>query len=310
MSPLTTILSVALVAVVLLFLFAGTFFLLFLERLVNARIQHREGPGRGGRTDALQVWKDYRKTLLKEKSAMPFGFRIRAATGAWRVLPALFLCVLLADIWPDALAEAEVPSLLILTLLATALEAAFLHASSEARERYEWRKQVTLRLIGCSVLALSFLAISLHTGSLSLSMISESQNHFPFLAVFSSPGLFLCGLASFGSIYLYSGNGLIQTGGELGLSRSMHYLVFFIRKMWIFCLLCFWVFVFFGGAASIIAKILFPLKVGGALFVFTVLQGSFPRMRSSDAGELAARWMFRMCFLGLFLEAIWVGVWG
>ena len=310
MSPLELILSTALVALVLVFLFAGTFFLLFLERFVHARIQHREGPGRGGKTDVFQVWKDYRKTRAKEGAGLTFPFRIRAATVAWRILPATFLLILLAGLLPASLAETEVPALLLLPLLAAAMEASFLHASSDARERFEWRKQLVLRVLGASVLAFGFLAVSLHTGSLSLGVISEVQTRFPYLSLFSSPGLFLCGVASFGAIYLYSGEGPIQTEGELSLSRSIQYLVLFIRKMWVFCLVCLWVFVFFGGAASIAAKLLFPFKVGAALFVFTLLQGSFPRIRSTDAGELSARWMFRMCFLGLLLEAIWVGVWG
>jgi NADH:ubiquinone oxidoreductase subunit H len=310
MNPLSLVLSVVLAAVVLVFLFAGTFFLLFLERFVHARIEHREGPGRGGRVDAFQVWKDYRKTKAKEKGALPFPFRLRAATLAWRVLPAAFLLILLAGVLPGALSEAEVPALLALPLLAAVLEAAFLHATAEERERFQWRKQLVLRLLGGSVLAFGFLAVSLHTGSLSLAAISETQSHFPYLGIFSSPGLFLCGLASFGAIYLYSGEGPIHEEGELSLGRAGQYLVFFIRKMWVFCLVCFWVFVFFGGAAGIVAKLLFPVKVGAALFVFTLLQGSFPRVRASDAGELSARWMFRMCVLGLFLEAIWVGVFG
>lgn len=310
MNALSVVLSVLLAVVVALFLFVGTFFLLFLERFVHARVEHREGPGLGGRMDPLQVWKDYRKVTAKENGALPFPFRLRAATFAWRVLPLAFLLILLAQILPATLSEAEVPALLALTLLAAVLEAAFLHASPEERERFRWRKQLTLRLLGGSALAFGFLAVSLHTGSLSLAAISDTQLYFPYLSLFSSPGLFLSGLASFGAIYLYSGEGPIQEEGELALNRSAQYLVFFIRKMWVFCLVCFWVFVFFGGASGIIPKLLFPLKVGAALFLFTLLQGSFPRVRASDAGELSARWMFRMCVVGLFLEAIWVGVFG
>ncbi|RZA04917.1 MAG: hypothetical protein EOP11_14005 [Proteobacteria bacterium] len=308
MNALSVLLSTLLGLLVLLFLFVGTFFLLFLERFVHARIEHREGPGRGGKVDAFQVWKDYRKTLAKEKGALSLSMRLRAATYAWRLLPAAFLLILLASILPSALSEAEIPALLALTLLAAVLEAAFLHISNEERERFQWRKQLILRLLGASVLAFGFLSVSLRTGSLSLAAISDAQNAFPYLAIVSSPGLLLCGMAAFGAIYLYSGEGPIHEEGELSLGRSGQYFVFFVRKMWVFCLVCFWVFVFFGGASSLVAKLLFPVKVGGALFVFTLLQGSFPRVRAADAGELSARWMFRMCVLGLFLEAIWVGV--
>lgn len=51
----------------LAFLFVGTFFLLFCERFVHARVQHRDGPGRQGQTDFFQVWRDFQKTRRKSK---------------------------------------------------------------------------------------------------------------------------------------------------------------------------------------------------------------------------------------------------
>jgi NADH:ubiquinone oxidoreductase subunit H len=298
-------------AIVLLVLFGGTFFLLFFERFIYARTQHREGPGLGGRTDYYQVWTDFRKVRLKggdTLSVMPTRFR--AALKAWFVLPALFLLVLLSPLLPEKQGSAELPLLLLLPLLAVGIEALFMHATHDSRERYEWRKRLTLRLMGAAVLYLAVLAVGLRVGASDLGSISNFQARFPYHAIFASPGLLLCGLVAFAAIFLFAAEGPIESKEELGLHRSMQYLIFFVNKMWIFCLLCFWVFVFLGGTGTLLAKVAFPIKALAALFLFSLIQVSLPRARLSDATELTARWLLRLCLLGFSLEAVWVGVRG
>jgi NADH:ubiquinone oxidoreductase subunit H len=102
----------------------------------------------------------------------------------------------------------------------------------------------------------------------------------------------------------------VESLSEMSLHGSLQYLLFFVNKMWIFCLLCFWVFVFFGGFGPILTKLVFPIKAAAALFLFTLIRVSFPRARSSDAVEITARWLLRLCLIGFLLEVIWVGVWG
>ena len=109
-------------------------------------------------------------------------------------------------------------------------------------------------------------------------------------------------------IFLFASENPVQNEEELSFGRSRHYPIFFVRRMWVFCLLSFWVFVFLGGTATILAKVLFPVKIAAALFCFLVLQSSFPRLRSADAGELAVRWLLRLSLIGLLVEAVWVGV--
>lgn len=296
---------------ILLFLFGGTMFLVFLERLVHARVQHRDGPGRGGQVDYFQVWKDFLKTGIKHGSTdAVFAWRFKLIFNVWKVLPAIFLLVLLTGLLPSNLADTGLPFLLFLPLVAASVEAIFIHATANARERFEWRKMLLLTIMGAATLFLSVFAVALRVGSSSLTAISDFQMEFPYFALLSSPGLFLCGLSAFCSIFLFANEAPIQNDEEIGLSRSLQYFVFFIRKMWVFCLLCFWIFVFGGGASGIIPKILFPFKVALALFLFTLLQASFPMIRSTDASELAARWLLRLSIIGFFLEAIWVGVWG
>ncbi len=296
---------------VLFTLFAGTFGLLFCERLVHARTQHRDGPGRGGRVDYLQVWTDFRKVRSKGWDPLsPLSGRFRLALAAWMLLPVLFLLVLLSPLMPESLADAELPVLLLLPLAAAGIEALFMHATTDMQERYEWRKHLMLRIMGASMLYLAVVAVGLRVGHSSLEAVSGLQAHFPFHAMFASPGLFLCGVGAFAAIFLFAAERPVESPSELSLRRSLQYLLFFVNKMWIFCLLCFWVFLFLGGFGPALTKLMFPFKAAAALFAFTVIQVSFPRARSSDAVELTARWLLRLCLVGFLLEVVWVGVWG
>src|SRR4051812_41479886 len=111
-------------------LFGGTFFLLFLARMVGARSEHREGPGRHGKTNYSQVWSDFLKVRRKSRdAASSFPARFHVVLYGWAALPALFLLVLFSPIVPEALNEAELPLLLLLPLVAAAGEALFLHAT-------------------------------------------------------------------------------------------------------------------------------------------------------------------------------------
>ena len=311
MSPLHLILLAASTVAILLTLFAGTFGLLFCERFVDARTQHRDGPGRGGRIDYLQVWTDFRKVRSKgwDSHASVSG-RFRLALAVWMLLPAAFLLVLLSPLLPSNFADAEIPVLLLLPLIAAGIEAVFMHATADTKERYEWRKHLMLRIMGASMLYLAVVAVGLHVGGSNLASISALQTRLPFHSIFASPGLFFCGVGAFAAIFLFAAENPVESRKELSLRRSLQYFIFFVNKMWIFCLICFWVFVFFGGFGPILTKVVFPFKVAGALFVFTLMQVSFPRARSSDAVELTARWLLRLCLIGFLIEVIWVGVWG
>jgi NADH:ubiquinone oxidoreductase subunit H len=185
-----------------------------------------------------------------------------------------------------------------------------MHATLEAKERYEWRKHLMLRIIGASMLYLAMVAVGMHVGGSDLGSISEFQSHVPFHAILASPGLFFCGIGAFAAIFLFAAENPVENRNELSLRGSLQYLIFFVNKMWIFCLLCFWVFLFFGGFGPILAKLIFPFKVAAAVFLFTLIQVSFPRARSSDAVELTARWLLRLCLVGFLVEVLWVGVWG
>jgi NADH:ubiquinone oxidoreductase subunit H len=309
-NPFGLVLNAVESSIVLLVLFGGTFFLLFFERFVYARTQHRDGPGRGGRTNYYQVWTDYRKVRRKSGDPHTMARRFRLAIIVWLLLPAAFLLVLFSPLMPEHYRGAEVPLLLLLPLIATGIEALFMHATHDTRERYEWRKHLMLRLMGAAVLYLSVAAVGLRVGDFSLAAVSELQAHMPYHSLFSSFGLFLCGIGAFAAIFLFAAESPIEGRQELSLHRSMQYLLFFVNKMWIFCLICFWVYVFFGGAGTLIAQLLFPFKALAALLFFTILQVSFPRTRSADATEITARWLLRLCLLGFLLEALWVGVWG
>jgi len=311
MNLINVALEFAACGVVLMALFLGTFGLLFCERFVHARTQHRDGPGRGGRVDYYQVWTDFRKVRSKGwDSHTALSGRFRFAVAVWVLLPPIFLLILLSPILPESLAASELPLLLLLPLISAGIEALFMHATTDTRERYEWRKHLMLRIMGASMLYLAVVAVILRAGQSNLGAISALQSHLPFHAILSSPGLFLCGIGAFAAIFLYAAESPVESRAEMSLHRSLQYLLLFVNKMWIFCLLCFWVYVFCGGFGPILAKFVFPFKAAAALFLFTLIQVSFPRARSSDAVEITARWLLRLCLIGFLLEVVWVGVWG
>lgn len=311
MSPLHLIFLAVSAFIVLVVLFVGTFGLLFCERFVQARTQHREGPGRGGQVDYFQVWTDFRKVRSKGwDSHSALSGRFRLALAAWMLLPVLFLLVLLSPLLPESVADAELPVLLVLPLIAAGIEALFMHATADTKERYEWRKHLMLRIMGGSILYLAVVAVGLRVGHSNLASISGLQSHFPFHAILSSPGLLFCGVGAFAAIFLFAAESPVESRNEMSLRRSLQYLLFFVNKMWIFCLLCFWVFIFFGGFGPVLTKLVFPIKAAAAVFAFTLIQVSFPRTRSSDAVEITARWLMRLCLIGFLLEVVWVGVWG
>jgi NADH:ubiquinone oxidoreductase subunit H len=293
---------------VLLFLYGGVFFFLAMERFFLARVEHRDGPGRHGSSDYLQVWKDFRKSRIKVSGQAEPSFYNRIAVLIWKLLPALFLITLFTDFFSPSFESSKLMIVLFFPILSIGLEAMFLHASSHQREKRDWKKRIQLRLLGATLLSFSFFTATLQIGSPSVAEISRMQASFPFLLLFFSPGLFLCCLASLGGIFLFLVEDPIQNESELSLGRSLHYPIFFVKRMWIFCLLSLWVLVFFGGIENIISKVLFPLKLAIFLLMFILLQVSFPKVRNSDAGELAIRWLLPLCLMSFLVEALWVGL--
>jgi NADH:ubiquinone oxidoreductase subunit H len=211
---------------------------------------------------------------------------------------------------PEAWRPSDLSSLLLLPIIASAVEALLLHAGADSRELFEWRSRLLLKAMGATTLLLSVIPIAMRVGALDLASVSGFQSHFPYLSFLSSPGLLLCGITAFGSIFLFVNESPVGGLEDLSLNHSMQYLTLFVQKMWTFSLICFWVYIFAGGNNGIVGYVLFPIKVGASLFLFTLLQASFPKIRTSDAGELTVRWLLRLCLIGCFLEAVWVGVRG
>ncbi len=307
MTHLDTLITLLSCFFVLFFLYGGTFFFLALERVFLAQVEHRDGPGRQGAADYFQVWKDFKKSRSKALEKKDSTIYRNLAVFTWKLLPALFLTLLLTDAFSKSLDPYKLMLVLFFPILSVGIEAIFLHSSKHRRETNDWKKRIQLRLLGASLLALSFFTASLQLGSPSISEISKAQSSFPFHLLLFSPGLFLCCLASLGAIFLFLVEDPIQNESDLSLQRSLHYTIFFVRRMWIFCLLSLWVLVFWGGMDGVVAKILFPLKVLFFLFIFILLQVSFPKVRNSDAGELAIRWLLPLCLLSFVAEAVWVG---
>lgn len=305
MSPFFLAFKAITVLFIVLFTIGGTFLCVFFERMLSARLQHRDGPGIGGKVDLLQVWKDFRKVRSKERAPSTAGRKTMISF--WASLPILFLVVLFGGILPGSFRDAGILALVFLLLLSVAMEAMLLHFTGSDRERLDWRGPLLLKVLGISSIAFCSAAVAMRAGSSDLPSLSSFQLKFPFHSMFMSPGLLFLGLACFASIYVVTGDTPIGDRAEKGLSGSLQYLIFYVRRMWSFCLIVFWVDLFFGGAAGFLPKVLFPVKAVFFLFLYVLLQVSVPVIRSSDAGALSLRWLMTFGFIGFALEVIWMG---
>jgi NADH:ubiquinone oxidoreductase subunit H len=295
-------------AAITVFLLVTTFAFMFLDRFMRARVQHRDGPSKAGRINPFQVWSDFRKIREKKANALPLPATTRLAFLTWILLPVLFLLILLGGLLPHALDPSGVAILLLLPLLALGLEGAFLHATQDSLEKEQWRRALSLRLLGISILALAFLAVALRVGGASLHQISHAQRFFPYLLGLSGPGLFCSALSAFGAVFVFARTGAEETMSSQSLGGALHFPIFFTKKMWVVSLLSFWVFVFFGGSSGIVNIALFPLKLALALFFLLLIQLSVPAVKSVDLGEIAIRWVLRLSLISLVIEAVWLGV--
>lgn len=296
------------ITLIVAFAFSGTFFCIFLERFLGARIQHRDGPGVGGKIDYLQVWKDFQK--IRTKGNSPASVKIRLLFFGWMALPVIFLVLLLSRSLPSGFSEAGLWLLCSFLLVSVSVEAILLRFSTSGKERLDWRGPILLKVLGVSALVLSSIALAMRAGSADLAALSSFQGEFPYYAIFFSPGLFILSLISFVSIYIVVGDSPIYGNDEKGLGGTLQYGIFFNKRMWSFSLICFWTFLFIGGFDGVLAKMFFPLK--GALFLlgYVLLKISVPYVRSSDAGALTLRWLLTFGFVGFALEVLWVGFQG
>jgi NADH:ubiquinone oxidoreductase subunit H len=291
---------------IITFLLCGTFLSAFYERVFAARIQHRDGPGTYGKVYYFQVWKDFLKIRYRKSANRQISQQFMILI--WASLPVFFLCVLLGGFLPAAFRDAGLWVLIFLLLLSVVIESLLLHFTDSNRERLIWREPLLLKILGVSAIIISSIALSMRVGGSDLSAISSFQLGFPFHSIFKSPGLFLLALLSFGSIYLVVGDAPIGSNEEKSLGGSAHYLIFFVRKMWSFSLISFWVFLYFGGFSGFFAKVAFPIKAASILLVYVLLQISVPLVRTNDAASLALRWLLTFCFIGFALEVIWMGI--
>ena len=296
------------IVAILLFLLVGTFFFMFLDRFVRARVQHRDGPSLDGKINYLQVWKDYRKIREKMAVEVKISKASKRLFLIWISLPALFLLVLLGNGLPKAFDSASFAVLLLLPLVSIGLESGFLNATGDSAEKDQWRRGISLRIIGVSLFSLGFLAVLLRVGAPSLEKISQLQKLFPYVLLASGPGLFVSAFSALGAIFVFARSGALEGESNISLGGGLHFPIFFTNKMWVISLLSFWVYVFAGGFSGPVEVFLFPFKIILASFCLLLIQLSVPSIKSVDLGERAIHWVLRMALLGFALEAIWLGV--
>jgi hypothetical protein len=305
MNPYQPLFQLILILVIAALSIAGTFTSIFLERFFSARIQHRDGPGASPYSCAKQVFRDFEKIRLKRSDKSSLDRKLLITI--WAILPVFFLIFLMGDLLPPRFDWAGLWLVLVILLFSIVLEGVMIHFADSDRERLDWREPILLKILGLSALFMSSIAVAMSAGGSDLVAISQFQLGLPFHAMLTSPGLFVMGFISFVSIYIIVGDVPIGGGAEKGLGGGDQYLIYFVRRMWSFALVVFWVFVFAGGFAAVVPKLIFPAKLFFFLVLYTLLQISVPYIRSSDAGILALRWLLMFSFIGFILEVLWVG---
>lgn len=295
------ILKAMLVAV---FLSVTTYFYAFLERKLSARTQHRRGPSSAGGHGEWQLLADFLKVMTKESAYKP-----RLIPVLLVLLPFLFSFLLFGLFDQTRVYGSEMMALFLLVLAATTLDTFDLLVIRNTRDLFERRGVILASLIGICFLLYTQASVVMGVGSMSMNEIVRAQTKFPFNNLFSSPGLFLCGLAGLGCpVFLFSIHPLSPSDEKVD-SGDGSYQRFWVRRAWLVAFACYWVFLFGGGLSGLLALPFFLIRLFAVLGLLLFAQVSLSRMRSGDALVLAFKSFVPLAILGLLIEVVWMGVW-
>ncbi len=296
---------------VAVFLGFGTTILLYLERKIFARAQHRPGANRAGAYGEWQMAADFLKVFSKWRGdSQNRESSIFLTTLPLQLMLPLIFTVVLFGAWHLSSAfNIELLILFFLVVLSAVLESFYLLSGFTSIEKYEYRRHIALNLAGSCGLLLSILTVALHTGSFSLHAVRSLQTHFPFHAVMMSPGLFLAGCVAFLSFFLILAIRPVGDMGNQGALTKRQFLFFFYKRMWFFSLISFWVFVFAGAMDGLFGIVLFFLKIILLIVFSLVLQTSLPKLRVGDALEAGVRFLLPLGLIGLLIELFWIAWW-
>lgn len=304
---------IAVITYHLFVLFLCSLGLVYLERWLAARAQHRVGFKKLG---VSQVIADSYKNFIKntKDSAAKMTWFERLNMLLILICPALFYLILAMGADVDFLSSAGALVLLTILIVAALAENFFLFFQSTAGERFLFRRDQFLNFQGISIFSVCILVPMIRAGSCGLTKISESQAAPPFINAVSSPALLLSSVLSFLSLFYICGIHPISSPEKKYKEENFVYLLLFSKKLWLVSLISFWLFLFWGGAAGGVLMLpIYLLAITLTLFLIFWLEISTPAFRASYSIEIAIARLLPLALISIILEIFWratVVVWG
>lgn len=309
---LATLLKGAVVLFVLLTL-AG--YLVFVERKVIARLQHRVGPNRAGPWGLLQPLADVLKLLTKEESFPPFVNKVLfiLAPAIITVTGLLGFAIVPIGNGPwYVIADMNLGVLFFLALSSLGVYSIVLAGwASNSKYAVLGGLRATAQMISYELsMAMSLLAVVLMAGSFQLSQIAKAQS--PIWFIFLQPIGFFVFLTAMVAESRRTPFDIPEAENEIVAGfhteySSMKFALFFLGEYMGIVLLSFIISIaYLGGWSGPFASgpwWLF-LKVAAFVFFFIWIRATYPRLRYDHLMELGWRYLLPLSILNLLLTAL------
>ncbi len=284
----------------------GVLFILALDRRLNVASQHRIGSARAGYGFGLQVIADIVKAATKTESAQSSG---KGGKIFWSIaffLPYLFAFILFSSVITRFLGGFELLVLFLILLVSRLLDAFALNSAIDGNERYQFRKNLVLSIIGLTAIIFSCLTVILKIGGGSKAALSEAQAQFPYYLLFKGPGIFLAAITSLIAIFLVLEELPVGGSGAKSIHGRKNHAFIFLDRLWLFVLACFWVVLFAGGAPHGIFVIGFAIRVLILLIIVLWAGRVIPPVRQNDALELGVSVILPVTLFAFILESAYL----
>lgn len=127
--------------------------------------------------------------------------------------------------------------------------------------------------------------------------------------LFQSPGYFLLGMGSLGSIVSYLRIGPAKRTWSSFGERSLEQYLSFRWALWLVCWISLWIIVFLGeGPLGVIGSIFFLLKLALMLVLLILLQASLSASRVTDVASFTIKYLVPISVMGLTIELVRTGM--
>jgi NADH:ubiquinone oxidoreductase subunit H len=254
--------------------------------VLGVAAQHRIGTSRPGYAYGLQILADIIKSITKTDSAF---IPERGGRFFWVVaylLPYLFAAVLFSGAIRDFFGGFDLLILFIVLMFSRLLDAFALNYATDGNERFAFRKNLILSIVGMTVMIFSCLTVLLHIGGGSAHELANAQRAFPYYLLLKGPGTFVAAATFLVSIFLVLEELPIGNAEVKSIHGRKNHAFLFLDRLWLFVLACLWVALFAGGSPHGILFLPFLVRVFALLVAVLWFGRVIPPVRQTDALEL------------------------